>query len=201
MASPNRSKKRKCRAEFEETLRYMATPLSPVVNIETGHPHLEFPRNHLAFHLLTSDQLDRLARYYHQVWPPLPATLTYPSEIRAWVGAPDAANIDIATKRQRFGHFIGMWPYIHPVNSGLSQPYSDCPEEFAVPTSTHIEDCEASTGDQNDIGGENVEGDQEATDNGEISVTVEGLLEWMDREWEVALREARGESDGLSRKH
>jgi hypothetical protein len=201
MASPSRPKKRKCRAEFEETLHYMATPLSPIINMESGLPHLEFPRNHLAFHLLTSDQLDRLARHYHQVWPLLPATLTYPFEIRAWVGAPDEANIDIATKRQRFGHFIGMWPYTHAMNSGLPQPYSNSLEEFAVPTSTHIEDCELNTGDQNDNGGENVEGDQETTDNGEIPATVGVILEWMACEWEVALREARGGSVGLSRKH
>lgn len=179
----------------------MATPLSPIIDMETGRPHPDFPRNYLAFYLLTSNQLDSLTRHFHQVYPILPMTLFYPFQIRAWVGAPDEPYVDIATKRQRFGHFVGMWPYLHPANSGLPQAYADSPEEFAVPTSTHVENCEVHDGDQHDDGGDDVEGNQQTTDNAELPDTVEELLGWMDREWEAGLREARARSDGPFYKH
>ncbi|KAF3391320.1 hypothetical protein F1880_007638 [Penicillium rolfsii] len=126
------SKKRKYHPDFPAILNFLSSPLIPFVNSETGQPHPEFPRTHLAFHLLTSDQLDALARHYQQVHPAQPATMSYPFQIRSWVGIPDEKYVDIATKRRRFGYFIGMPGFIDPVNSGLleSAPAEYVGEEF-----------------------------------------------------------------------
>lgn len=78
----------------------------------TGLQHTDFPRTLLSFHLLTSAQLDELARHYHQVWPPVPATFYYPMRIPAWVAQVDGqmqpGRVDLETKRRRFGRFIGL---------------------------------------------------------------------------------------------
>ncbi|KAJ5157622.1 uncharacterized protein N7482_008722 [Penicillium canariense] len=122
LPSTNRIKKRKFHSDFEDTLHNLARPLLPFVNNDTGAIHPEFPRTPCAFNLLTSDQLDSLARHYHQVWPAQPPTNTYPHRVRPWVGAPDESCIDLATKRQRFGHFIGMPGYLEFSNSALPIP-------------------------------------------------------------------------------
>ncbi|KAJ5475100.1 hypothetical protein N7539_008166 [Penicillium diatomitis] len=97
-----------------QTLTSLSTPLTPLVHILTGIPHPEFPSCILSFHLLTSPQLDRLAVYYHQVWPPTPQTGLYPVVMRAWVGwvygdGEGEADIGIEEKRKRFGWFIGLY--------------------------------------------------------------------------------------------
>lgn len=89
-------------------LDHHLTPLRPYVSVTTKLPHPDFPATLLAYHLLTSAQLDSLARHYHQVWPPAPDTANYPKTIPAWVGAPNEHEVDIETKRRRFGRFIGL---------------------------------------------------------------------------------------------
>ncbi len=43
--------------------------LAPLVPLPSGPPHPAFPKNLMAFHLLTEDELDSLAHYYHQSTP------------------------------------------------------------------------------------------------------------------------------------
>ena len=43
--------------------------LAPLVPLPSGSPHPAFPKNLMAFHLLTEDQLDAIAHYYHQSTP------------------------------------------------------------------------------------------------------------------------------------
>lgn len=43
--------------------------LAPLVPLPTGPPHAAFPRTLLAYHLLTEEQLDSIAHYYHQSTP------------------------------------------------------------------------------------------------------------------------------------
>lgn len=43
--------------------------LAPLVPLPTGPPHPAFPKTLLAFHLLTEDELDAIAHYYHQSTP------------------------------------------------------------------------------------------------------------------------------------
>lgn len=52
--------------------------LAPLVPLPCGPPHPDFPRTLMAFHLLTEDQLDSIAHYYHQSTPG-PWTQHYPA--------------------------------------------------------------------------------------------------------------------------
>lgn len=98
-------------SEFTELLDYLCTPIVPLVSCTTGRICPDFPKNILAYLLLTSTQLDTLARHYHQVWPPIPETYIYPTQILPWIGTPAHASIDLETKRCRFGLFIGLGGY------------------------------------------------------------------------------------------
>ncbi|KAL1990215.1 hypothetical protein VTN49DRAFT_6054 [Thermomyces lanuginosus] len=104
---------------FFSTLQYLASPLVPLVSITTGLPHPDFPVSILAFHLLTHEQLDSMARHYHQVWPPVPETFGYPVHIPAWVGTPNEHTVDLETKRRRIGRFIGLRGCESPVKTGF----------------------------------------------------------------------------------
>ncbi|KAF4550416.1 Hypothetical protein D9617_17g046840 [Elsinoe fawcettii] len=44
-------------------------PLAPLMPMPSGLPHPDFPQTLLGYHLLTEDQLDRLAHHYHQSTP------------------------------------------------------------------------------------------------------------------------------------
>lgn len=90
-------------------LDYVATPLRPFISCVDGKQHPDFPLNLLAFHLLTSQQLDNLARFYHQVLPRVKESTYYPRPMEAWIGAQGEENVDVDTKRRRFGCFIGLY--------------------------------------------------------------------------------------------
>jgi hypothetical protein len=101
-------------SSFKTTISHLETPLVPLISVTSGQPHPAFPRSILQYHLLTHDQLDELARYYHQVTPPVRETFRYPARIPAWVSvneeedAEDAEDIDLETKRRRWGRFVGL---------------------------------------------------------------------------------------------
>jgi hypothetical protein len=61
----------------------------------------------LQFHLLTHEELDNLARFYHQVVPAVRETNRYPGKIKAWVGE-EVVQVDLETKRRRWGRFVGL---------------------------------------------------------------------------------------------
>jgi hypothetical protein len=70
-AEPKPAKRpKKVHPSFQPILRHLRTALCPLVSSTTGQQHPEFPKTLLAYHLLTSRQLDDLARHFHQVWPP-----------------------------------------------------------------------------------------------------------------------------------
>lgn len=52
--------------------------LAPLVPLPAGPPHPAFPKTLMAFHLLTEDELDSIAHYYHQSTPG-PWTNHYPA--------------------------------------------------------------------------------------------------------------------------
>lgn len=58
--------KNKALAQKLATLRL---PLAPLVPLPHGSPHAAFPRTLLAYHLLTEEELDSIAHYYHQSTP------------------------------------------------------------------------------------------------------------------------------------
>ncbi|KAK3047703.1 hypothetical protein LTR09_010961 [Extremus antarcticus] len=43
--------------------------LAPLVPLPSGPPHPSFPKSLMTFHLLTEDELDSIASYYHQSTP------------------------------------------------------------------------------------------------------------------------------------
>ncbi|KAH9902264.1 hypothetical protein F4778DRAFT_117086 [Xylariomycetidae sp. FL2044] len=88
-------------AAFLEKLRYMALPLNPLVQLETSHIHPAFPRTLLHFYLLTDDQLEELAHFYHQRTP-CHLTRFYPCPI-TW-----SSDLPLHVKRRKIGRFIGL---------------------------------------------------------------------------------------------
>ena len=70
---------------FVQSLQHLCTPLIPLVSVSTGLAHPEFPTSLLQYHLLTHEQVDDLARWYHQVSPPVAETWKYPCPIPGWV--------------------------------------------------------------------------------------------------------------------
>lgn len=95
-------------------LSHLQTPLVPLISVTSGLPHPGFPRSILQYHLLTHAQLDELARFYHQVTPPVRETFKYPAPIPAWVSAHEEGEqgrdegVDLETKRRRWGRFVGL---------------------------------------------------------------------------------------------
>ncbi|KAK3362946.1 hypothetical protein B0T25DRAFT_24781 [Lasiosphaeria hispida] len=86
---------------FESKLRQMALPLAPLVQLTTGAVHPWFPPTLLAFWLLTNEQLDALASFYHQRTPSC-WTVQYPCPVSWHVG------LTLDEKRRRIGKFIGL---------------------------------------------------------------------------------------------
>jgi hypothetical protein len=87
--------------DLESKLKEMALPLAPLVQLTTGRIHPAFPAHLLNFWLLTDDQLEALASFYHQRTP-CQWTNCYPCPIR-W--SPD---LSLEQKRRKIGEFIGL---------------------------------------------------------------------------------------------
>ncbi|KAK0628421.1 hypothetical protein B0T17DRAFT_491299 [Bombardia bombarda] len=86
---------------FKAKLAQMALPLAPLVQLTTGQVHPAFPSTWLNFWLLTEDQLDALAHFYHQRTPSL-WSAHYPCPI-VWDSA-----LSLEDKRRKIGKFIGL---------------------------------------------------------------------------------------------
>ena len=86
-------------------------PLRPLVRVTTSEPHPLFPSTVLQFWLLTSEQLDDLASFYHQRTPCEWST-QYPCPVPWDTGA------ELETKRRRMGRFIGLNGCQSPVGQG-----------------------------------------------------------------------------------
>lgn len=82
-------------------LTQMSLQLAPLVQLTTGAVHPAFPQTLLAFWLLTDDQLDALAHFYHQRTP-CAWTAQYPCPVD-W-----PAGLSLEEKRRRLGRFIGL---------------------------------------------------------------------------------------------
>ena len=87
--------------ELDKKLKQMALPLAPLVQLSTGQIHPAFPNTLLNFWLLTDEQLDQLARFYHQRTPCM-WTAHYPCPI-TW-----AEGLTLEEKRRKIGKFIGL---------------------------------------------------------------------------------------------
>ncbi|KAK4629398.1 hypothetical protein CLAFUW4_08207 [Fulvia fulva] len=66
---------------LEKKIATLQLRLAPLVPLPGGlPPHPDFPKTLMAFHLLTEDQLDSIAHYYHQSTPG-PFTNNYPANM------------------------------------------------------------------------------------------------------------------------
>lgn len=70
---------------LEKKIATLQLRLAPLVPLPTGPPHPAFPKTLMAFHLLTEDELDSIAHYYHQSTPcqwtyHYPATMNWDKE-------------------------------------------------------------------------------------------------------------------------
>ncbi|KAI1203778.1 hypothetical protein F5X97DRAFT_317796 [Nemania serpens] len=86
---------------FKQKLEQMALPLAPLVQLTTGYIHPAFPGTLLNFWLLTDEQLEELAHFYHQRTP-CQYTFHYPCPVN-W-----SSNMSIEEKRRKIGRFIGL---------------------------------------------------------------------------------------------
>lgn len=77
--------------------------LAPLVPLPTGPPHPAFPETLLAFHLLTEDELDAIAHYYHQSTPG-PWSDHYPANMnwdKNFLARPDVLSPTSRARRSR----------------------------------------------------------------------------------------------------
>ncbi|KAM7222341.1 Origin recognition complex (ORC) subunit 3 N-terminus domain containing protein [Rhypophila decipiens] len=86
---------------FPKKIQTLSLPLAPFVQLTSGLVHPAFPQTLLHFWLLTSDQLDALAAFYHQS-PPCKWTAHYPCPIVYH------ADLSLEEKRRKIGKFIGL---------------------------------------------------------------------------------------------
>lgn len=115
-------------AVFQEKMRQMRLPLVPLVQMSTGAVHPAFPATLLNFWLLTEEQLDDLARFYHQKSPG-PWSTSYPCPI-TW-----KSNFTLEEKRRKIGKFIGLRYVRSEMASGVVY-YAPRPSTSARPAPT-----------------------------------------------------------------
>ncbi|CAP86268.1 hypothetical protein E8E15_006429 [Penicillium rubens] len=151
--------------QFLPLLRHLSSQLWPLVNSETGLEHPDFPPNMLAYNLLTSEQVDSLARHFDQVYPPVPATFNYPVCIQPWIGTEEEKTIDLPTRVRRLGRFFGL---------------RGCEEDV------DMEDVEQGNGNDNDNDSDNGE-------SMSVSESEAEVLRQMEWEWQQALQRAYSE--------
>lgn len=183
------------RARFTAAVAHLATPLVPLISVRTGLAHPYFPRSLLQYHLLTHEQLDALARWYHQthdagregemypaplgrskVWTfSTPSTLSSRSDLNSKTTKQEGKDasgklVSLDTKRRRWGRFIGL-------------------RACESPTTTAPQDGDSSN---NSNGTEN--GDEKREEEAE-----ENVEEKMDREWRRAMRRAEEEKASMQK--
>ena len=101
---------RKSNPVLEQKIKQMKLPLAPLVRLTTGQVHPAFPNTLLNFWLLTSDQLDELAHFYHQRTPSVFSS-QYPCPV-VW-----EKGLTIEDKRRKIGRFIGLRGCESPVRT------------------------------------------------------------------------------------
>lgn len=101
----------------------LSLPLAPLVSLPNGQVHPQFPKTLLGFWLLTTDQLEELAHFYHQRTPG-PWSNQYPCPIKwnkdATIGKLNLLPLSVQDtsvltpilpkeeKRMKLGRFIGL---------------------------------------------------------------------------------------------
>lgn len=185
--------------DFLLLLNHLARPLSQLVHSKSGAKAPDWPSNILNYHLLSAPQLDNLSRFFNQTCPSVPETQWYPRRLEPWLGTPNESEIDLNTRRHRFGYFIGLYARDSPAR-----------EEFAVKQpelSLKLLKCFEQCGLNEQGDGQNqpeIDDDgspQPDFDSGnpEELHLVQDMRDWMEWEWQLALTRARDESDRFAR--
>jgi hypothetical protein len=95
---------------LQAKITQMALPLAPLVRITSGEVHPAFPATLLNFWVLTSEQLDELAHFYHQRTPSI-WSANYPCPV-IW-----GKELSLEEKRRKMGRFIGLRGCESPVRT------------------------------------------------------------------------------------
>ncbi|CAK7239677.1 MAG: hypothetical protein STHCBS139747_001112 [Sporothrix thermara] len=90
------------RPALEAKLQHMAQTLQPLVHAATGDVHPYFPLTIVQFWLLSDEQLDALASFYHQRTPHA-LKQCYPCPV-SW----PRRGLTLEDKRRKFARFIGL---------------------------------------------------------------------------------------------
>ena len=93
-----------------QKISQMALSLAPLVRITSGEVHPYFPATLLNFWVLTSEQLDELAHFYHQRTPSV-WSAHYPCPV-IW-----SNELSLEEKRRKIGRFIGLRGCDSPVKN------------------------------------------------------------------------------------
>jgi hypothetical protein len=119
------SSTRKCaNAALQLKIAHMRSRLAPIYPLPQGIPHPSFPQTILQYWLLTEDEIDTLAFYYHQTSPTSQWHNQYPANMRwdpQFLAKPDPLKMSeeenaalltneerLTAKRRMFGKFIGL---------------------------------------------------------------------------------------------
>ncbi|KAJ5097614.1 hypothetical protein N7456_008335 [Penicillium angulare] len=95
--------------DLQSWVQYLRQSLAPLVSCMSGEAPADFPATLLSYNLLTHEQLDNLAYFFHQTSPAMRETPYYPLPMdKPWIGARAEQGVSLATKRRRFGRFIGL---------------------------------------------------------------------------------------------
>ncbi|KAJ5622374.1 hypothetical protein N7528_005606 [Penicillium herquei] len=106
-------------SEFKRLIEIFNQPLHPLRSCTSNQSPANFPKTLFAWQVLTHEQLDDLARFFHQTSPPTSETRNYPLPIdKPWVGPKADPFVTLETKRLRFGRFIGLQGCESPLESG-----------------------------------------------------------------------------------
>ncbi|KAK5654985.1 hypothetical protein OQA88_6744 [Cercophora sp. LCS_1] len=87
--------------DFQTKLAQMRLTLAPLVQLTSGEVHPAFPQTLLNFWLLTDEQLEELASFYHQRSPSYWSS-RYPCPV-SW-----PQGLTLEEKRRKIGRFIGL---------------------------------------------------------------------------------------------
>lgn len=138
----------------------------------------------LRYHLLTSSQLDGIARHYHQIWPPVPETYRYPKPIKAWIGTEEEHTIDVEGKRERIGQFIGL-------RRGVAAPTAVVDATAMTAAAGVVEAVVGGKDQLIDLNDDDGDDESEEEEEDSVKTICDRIRAQMQKDWEEALERAR----------
>jgi len=116
--------KRRNNPTLQEKIEQLRFPILPIYQLPCNDPHPKYPKSLLEFWLLSEDDCDSIARYYHQLSPTSQWHNLYPSNMNwdcDFLAKPDPQTMDeedmqaclneedrVWLKKRMVGKFIGF---------------------------------------------------------------------------------------------